>query len=185
MRALSLIAMTLVLATGEAQAEKPLTLTGTIREVAGGAAGRSAAEIKTDDGRALTLRGHTAADDDEIKRLGGMKVRVFATEGDPGLPQGYLRVERYEIVDVGGSVPRIGMLAEIEIEGQKRLIFVADDGTADLLPEGWLKKMAKHVGAKMWMIGTRGRTGFQPAKHGILRPGPKAEREEGPAKTEE
>lgn len=173
----ALIALSIVYATifvAEARAaEKKLVITGSVRDVAGGIAGKPAAEFKTDDGHTLILRGYSAEDDGELLRLGGFKVRIFAIEGDPGLPAtgGYVRVERYEIVDAGGgTVPRIGVLAAIDLEGGRRLIFVGDDGTAELLPAGWLKKMSKLVGSKMWIVGTKKGSNFLVSRHGILRP---------------
>jgi hypothetical protein len=170
---MSAVVIVLALAA-TAPAESPpvgaTVVTGAVREVV--AAGRTRAELKSDDGRTLVLRGFTPADDDELRRLSGAKIRARVQEKDPGLPAtgGYVRVEHYEILEVGGGeTPRIGLLAEITIGNERRLIFVDEQGTADLLPSGWTKKMSRHVGAKMWITGQRRGTTFQPLKHAILR----------------
>lgn len=178
------VLLTLLVALAPASsalAAKPTTVSGTVREVAGGPAGQSAVELKTDDGRTLSLRGRTPPEEDELRRLSGVKVRIegMVDENVAGIVQ----VERYEILDIGGGViPRLGMLAAIDLEGQRRLIFVDEQGNADLLPTGWTAKMAKNVGAKMWMVGARKGKSFQPTRHAILRPSPKAPAAQEPEK---
>lgn len=168
-----LITLALSLAASPAFAAESRIVTGKVRDVAAGIAGKPAAELKTDDGKTLILRGYGAEEDGELLRLGGMKIRAHVIEGDSGLPAtgGYVRVAHYEIVDVSGAgAPKIGVLARLEVDGKERLIFVAEDGTAELLPQGWNRKMAQHVGSKMWMIGSKKGGTFSPSRHGILRP---------------
>ena len=172
----------------EAGAAESRIVTGTVRDVAAGIAGKPAAELKTDDGKTLILRGYDSDEDGELLRLGGMRVRAHVIDGDAGLPAsgGYVRVVHYEILDVSGAgAPRIGVLAQLELDGKPRLIFVAEDGTAEILPAGWTKKMTKHVGSKMWMIGSKKGGSFSPSRHGILRPRTKAHGSEPRRATEE
>src|SRR5205085_664681 len=111
----------------------------------------------------------------ELRRLAGIRIKVHGVKGDPMLPEGnHIRVDRYDIVDVGGGVtPRIGTLATISLDGTARLIFVDEEGNAEMLPRGWATKMMKNAGAKVWVVGARGKTELKPDRFGILRPGPK------------
>lgn len=153
-------------------------LVGKIREVGGGLRGGPQALLVLDDKSDRVLHGASDLDDEELRRLAGARVRVFGVENDPMMPRGnHVRVDRYEILDVGGgAVPRLGRLAELELEGKQRLVFVADDGRAELLPASWYKKMSKHVGARLWVVGDRapGKAELTPVRFAIIRPGPKS-----------
>lgn len=144
---------------------------GKVHEAQSGEGGKSQAALTLDDGTELVLHGHDDADDAELMRLAGVRVKIFAIKGDPLLPRGnHVRVDRYEIVDVGnGVVPRVGRIASLELNGTTRLLFVDDQGHADLLPAGFAKKMQPSVGARAWMIGTKEKGDFVPTRFSILR----------------
>lgn len=148
---------------------KPIELVGEVKEVSGGA-GTSRALLLIEGGE-YQLHGLANPSRNELVRLSGAKVRVYGITGDPRIPRGkHVLVERYEIVDVGGGVaPRVGRIAKLEMNGATRLLFVDESGVADLLPAGWGKKMMQHVGAKVWMVGSRNGKGFQPQRFAILK----------------
>ncbi len=148
---------------------QPIELTGEVKEVSGGA-GTSRALLITEDGSEYQLHGAADPSERELVRLSGAKVHVFGMINDPRIPLGkHVMVGRYEITDVGGVVPRIGHLAKLEIDRSTRLLFVDEAGNAELLPEGWAKKMMSHVGAKIWMVGSRAGKHFQPQRFAILK----------------
>lgn len=79
-------------------------------------------------------------------------------------------VQDYKILDVGaGVVPELGMIAAVNIEGKSRLLFVSENGQASLLPNGWARKMKRHVGAKIWMVGKQKDGQLKPTRFAILR----------------
>lgn len=148
---------------------EPIELVGEVKEIGAGPDG-SRALLVSESGD-YQLHGSAEPADAELVRLAGAKIRVYGITGDPRLPSGkHVRVERYEIVDVGGGVvPQIGHIAKIELGGRTRLLFVSEGGIADLLPEGWGKKMMQHVGAKIWMVGSRQGKEFSPQRFAILK----------------
>lgn len=148
---------------------KPIELLGSVKEVSGGP-GKSRALLVLEGGGSYQLHGTSSPSEAELKRLSGVEVRIYGVTGDARIPRGkHVLVDRYEIVDVGkGVVPRVGRIAEIELDGATRLIFVDETGHADLLPKGWSKKMARHVGAKVWMVGRRSNGRFTPRRFSIL-----------------
>ncbi len=150
---------------------KTVELRGEVREVSGGKLGKSRAVLVVEDGEEYTMHGMDSATGEELTRLAGTKIEAFGLMNDPRLPRGnHVLVQRYAIVDVGkGVVPRTGVIAQMEIGGAMRLLFVDDDGRADLLPEGWGKKMSRHVGARIWMVGSGEGASFKPLRFSILR----------------
>jgi hypothetical protein len=154
----------------------PVEIIGRVREVGGGSGPKPDAMMTLDDGSEIVLHGRDDAEDMELRRLAGVRVKVNGIKGDPLLPRGnHVRALRYEILDVGGGVvPRMGRIAEITLEGKARLIFVDDDGRAEMLPEGFRSKMAQHVGARVWIVGAAERSELVPTRFAILRPGPKS-----------
>jgi hypothetical protein len=152
-------------------------VTGKVREVGSGPGGKVEPILELDDKSEVTLHGREDADDIELRRLAGTRVKVSGMKGDPTLPRGnHVRVLKYEILDAGGGVvPKLGRIAEIAIDGKTRLLFVDDEGKAAFLPQGWIAKLQKHVGAKVWIVAgeTKG-SEMTPSKFAILRPGPKS-----------
>lgn len=149
-------------------------LMGKVREVGGGVGGRPKAVLIADDGKELTLYGQDDGADDELRRLSGVRIKVRGLMDHPRVPHGpHVLVETYEIVDVGGGVvPSLGQLASIELDNGPRLLFVEDGGRAHLLPQGWGKKMRRHVGARLWMVGSMRKGQFAPERFAILRAAP-------------
>ncbi|MEQ8280063.1 MAG: hypothetical protein RMA76_01855 [Deltaproteobacteria bacterium] len=150
---------------------KTVQMRGEVREVSGGKLGKSRAVLVADDGEEYTMHGIDSETGEELTRLAGVKIDAFGLLNDPRLPRGrHVLVQRYQIVDVGkGVVPRTGVIASVDMGGTKRLLFVDDDGRADLLPEGWGKKMNRHVGARIWMVGSGEGASFKPLRFSILR----------------
>ncbi|MBI4821162.1 MAG: hypothetical protein HY791_33185 [Deltaproteobacteria bacterium] len=156
--------------------QAPFTAEGVIKEVSGGPGG-TVAELRLDDGSKVALLPRGELGVEELRALATVRVRVRGERGDPAAPGGsYARVDEYEILDVGkGTVPRLGILAELEVAGEKRLAFVDQSGRADLLPKGWGQKLGGAVGAKLWMVGTGSGESFAPTRFQILRPRKKTE----------
>lgn len=167
---------TIALLTAVAQVDgapstRPIALDGKIREVAGGPAGRPQA-LLISKGRQYVLHALDPGFRTELRRLSGLKVRVHGVVGDPrAAAADHVLVDRYRILDIGkGVVPRVGRLAALRVGPQRRLVFVDDRGQADLLPAGWGKKLTRHAGAKVWMVGRRDKDGsFRPQRFAILR----------------
>ena len=160
------------IAVGQPPEVRPVTLEGKIREVAAGPAGRPQAMLIDAEG-ARPLFALDPAFSKELRRLAGLKVRVHGTVGDPrAAAKDHVLVDRYEILEVNkGVVPRVGHLAVLRVGTDARLVFVDGDGRADLLPQGWGRRMQRHAGAKIWMVGLRDKDGsFRPQRFAILRP---------------
>lgn len=150
---------------------KPVELVGQVRAAASGPGGRARVLLVTKDAAEHELHTAATADHAELERLAGVRVRIKGISGDPRIPRGrHVLVDGYEIVDVGeGVVPELGTVAELELNGKPRLLFVNDKGQAALLPKGWATKMRRHVGAKLWMVGKRKGAELRPTRFAILR----------------
>lgn len=177
------LAIFATLASGQPAAEpetgrRAVALEGKVREVGAGPGGRSRAILTSATGQ-HELVGVTRELGAELVRLSGAVVRVEGWTQDPRLaaPTDVL-VEAYEIVDVGKGVkPRIGILAALASQGEMRLLFVDQDGRAELLPKGWGRKMKGHLGAKIWIVGGSKDGELVPVRFSILRPGRSPETE--------
>jgi hypothetical protein len=158
---------------GDVAAPKPVELVGKVKEVGGGPAGRAQAVLSLDDGTEWVLYSADPEAQGELVRLSGVRAHIRGTLGDPRLPgNNAVMVQRYQIVDIGkGVVPRIGHLASLQLDGKTRLLFVDEEGTAELLPDGYAEKLMKQVGAKLWMVGNKSGERFQPMRFAILRSG--------------
>lgn len=150
---------------------KAVALVGQVRASSGGPGGRARVLLVTKNAEEFELHATSPADHAELERLAGVKVEVSGVRGDPRLPRGrHVMVDRYEIKDVGsGVVPELGTIASLEVDGEPRLLFVNHRGQAALLPEGWARKMRRHVGAKIWMVGKRDGSKLKPTRFAILR----------------
>jgi len=155
-----------------------VTVEGKVREVSN--RGTTQAMLETDDKKGLSLTSAIPGLSNELRRLSGVRIRVQGTRSSKTAPDGEpVSVTGYEILDVGkGVVPRVGTIAAIELDGKRRLIFVDSSGAAEMLPTGWVKRMAGHVGAKVWMVGRTADKVFRPSRFSILRPGQKAKNPE-------
>ncbi len=152
-------------------APSSVTLTGKVREQRSGPGGRIEPTLVTSGRRQYILHGRDDASRKELLRLSGTKIRVdgSAILGTTS-PKRHIHVDRYQIIDVGGGKqPRVGILASLTLKGKARMVFVDERGQADLLPRKWGTRMARHVGAKMWMLGTKTARGFRPGRYAILR----------------
>ncbi|MBI2373672.1 MAG: hypothetical protein HYV07_06700 [Deltaproteobacteria bacterium] len=156
-------------------AQSPFVAEGVIKEVSGGP-GTTMVELRMDAGERVLLLPRGELDPNELRSLSTVRVRVRGERGDPAGPGGtYARIDTYEILDVGkGAVPRVGILGQLELQGEKRLVFVDDAGQADVLPKGWGQKLGGSVGAKLWMVGTGSGENFAPTRFQVLRPKKKA-----------
>lgn len=165
----------LALTTGAPEATEgvEVSLEGKIREVS--SKGRTVAMLETTDGRGLSLTSPVEGLGEELRRLSGVLVRLKGRRSSAKAPDGEpVSALSYEILDVGGGVvPKIGTIAAMDIAGQRRLIFVDESGSAELLPAAWVKRMGGHVGAKVWMVGRVEQGELRPSRFSILRPGPK------------
>lgn len=159
----------------------PVEVIGKVREVQSGTGAKADAVLELEDKSEVVLHGRDEQENAELKRLAGVRIKAIGVKGDPLLPRGnHVRVARFEILDVGGNggAPRIGRVASISIDGKPRLLFVDDEGRADFLPQGWAAKMTKHVGSRIWLVGSQTKTELNPSRFGILRPGPKADKDD-------
>jgi hypothetical protein len=153
---------------------EPVSLVGQVRAAAGGGAGRARVLLVTKNAEEFEIHASDRGDAAELERLAGVKVKVRGIKNDPRLPRGrHVMVEGYEIVDVGkGVVPELGTIASLETSQGAKLLFVNEMGQAALLPDGWAKKMSRHVGAKIWMVGQRKGDRLRPKRFAILRAAP-------------
>jgi hypothetical protein len=113
----------------------------------------------------VTLRGDSESVDivgplrDELARLTGAVVTVdgHRTNGSRSF-----EAVSYDVVSVNGERPVLGTLVErdgaVWLEGDEaiRLVNVSDN-------------LRRHLGAKMWIVGTRTAEGLQPESYGVIR----------------
>lgn len=136
-----------------------------------GKLGKSRAVLVADDGDEYTMHGIDSETGEELTRLSGVKIEAFGLLNDPRFPRGYhVLVQRNRIADVyKGVFPRTGVIASVEMGETKRLLFVDDQSRADLLPQEWGKKMNRHLGARIWMVGSGKGASTKPLRFSILR----------------
>ncbi len=148
-----------------------VTLQGRVRAASAGHRGAARVLLVTKNAEEFELHTPNRAEHKELERLAGVTVRIRGYKGDSRLPRGrHIMVNRYEILDVGaGKVPELGIIAALDIDGKSRLLFVSEAGQATLLPNGWARKMKRHVGAKIWMVGKRKNGQLKPTRFAILR----------------
>lgn len=123
----------------------PLVKTGMLR-VARGVGGRLV-QLTDEQGKRWLLLGRWTK---EFKRLNNHPVRVWATRGKKKMMMRSLLVSRYELLAVANRKPLVGHLRrgtsklvlkqanrEVEISGQKP----------------FLKRLRRHLGCKIWLVG--------------------------------
>lgn len=171
-RHLPVLALGVLIVTGpDRAAAGPLeAVEGVVAEVSGGPGGTARAVLQRPGlPAAPTLRAATSTLAEELLRLSGLRVRLHAETGP-----GELRVHAYEILEVpGGGAPRLGRLVRIEGERRSPIVFAGDDGRAHPLPSGWQRKLARHVGARIWVLDDARGSSWQIRRFGILRPAPR------------
>jgi hypothetical protein len=170
-RAAPLIACLLIpaLASAESVVPETLVLQGVVREVSGGPGGKARALLRTEAGQKYELRARPPLVAQELLRLSKITIKALVTPLDRS--GRLVMVESYEIVALpGGQRPRIGHFATKESKGRKRLMFVDGEGNAVYLPQGWTRKLTRHAGSKVWVLGTPEDGVLRPKRFGILRP---------------
>lgn len=157
-------------APGPATASPLETIDGVVAEVSGGPGGAARAVLQRSGlPAAPTLTAATSTLAEELLRLSGLRVRLHAEAGPAEL-----RVHAYEILEVpGGGAPRLGRLVRLEGEARSPIVFAGDDGRAHPLPSGWQRKLARHLGARVWVLDEARGSSWQIRRFGILRPAPR------------
>ena len=140
-----------------------------VREVSGGPAGKARAILRTPAGEKFELRARPPLTTNELLRLAKITIEAQVTKLDR---EGRVAtVESYEIVALpDGQRPVVGRLVLAATKAGPRLTFVDADGKALYLPRGWSRKLSRHDGAKVWMLGTLNYGVLRPKRFGILRP---------------
>lgn len=143
---------------------------GIVHEEKLGAAGTSAPVLRIEN-QFWILEGSTEDLRIELPRTTGLKVRIFGKPFD----NTHFSVDRYEILEIAnGKMPMLGTLAE----NKEVLYFVEDNGQAHRLPKGFIEKLKRFVGGRLWMTGKEDTEGvFKPLRFSILRP-PRAQNSE-------
>lgn len=160
-----MIALALLL-TVAAPADLRVEVQGQVREAK---VGPTTQAVLLADDKQYRLRTYDPGVREELLRLSGAVIKVVALKQEASLPPGNeLLVQRYEIVQVAdGEVPQLGTLARMADTGV--LLFVDDQGVARRLPESWNRKMARLVGARMWVVGEAQDGLLQPTRFKVLR----------------
>lgn len=114
-----------------------------------------------DSGRSIGLAGSL---EPELARLSGARVMV---EGTPatGFPGEALEVQRYEVLEVNGEKPWVGVLVR---SGDAWLL---RQDTGDLRLTGVPAGLAAQPGAKVWITGSLDADALRVQSFGIIRSG--------------
>lgn len=145
-------------AAGEPEAPAPDTLEGRIL-VTGGAP-EPLTTLATEDW-SVVLRGDLVP---ELRRLDGAIVRASGSLEGEG-PGDALHVLDYEILEIDGQTPRVGVL----VMGEQGVALETDVG--ERLPlVGAPAALGDRVGARVWIVGTIREGSLLLQSYGILRP---------------
>jgi hypothetical protein len=132
--------------------------------------------LETSDGDAVTLRPHTAAIEQELRNLDGLRVAV---EGEVLPPWdatlARLDVDRYEMLKPpGGGNPIIGMVGMED----GACVLTTSDGKRYWIVGELAPALCQHDGARVWMVGKKakrangnrppGTTPFTPTGYGVI-----------------
>ena len=114
-----------------------------------------------DEEAALRL---TGGPEEELRRLTGARVKV---EGEPvqAYPDRGLEVERYEILEIDGERPHIGI---VEV-GEEDEIWLREEEERSRL-RGAPASLAERDGATIWVVGERRDGEVHLSSYGIIRP---------------
>ena len=129
----------------------PVTSTGT--------EGMRMVNLRTEDGTSVGLVGDLAA---ELARLSGAVLTVRGNDAPAPADRG-LDVTEYEVVDVNGETPSVGVL-----ERRDGAYWLRGDPDVQLM--GVPDALAQEVGAKVWVTGSSGTDGVTVQSYGIIRP---------------
>lgn len=124
----------------------------------------SIAVLRTDDGRSLGLAGPL---EDELRRLSGIRIRVEGRAAGTAVGPG-LEVEAYELLDVEGRTPHLGILDR----GEDGAWVLQRDEEEPLSVVG-LPDDRVREGMKIWVVGRTGDDGrFRVESYGVVAPAP-------------
>lgn len=113
------------------------------------------------EGGSVVLRGDLS---DELRRLAGATVRVTGTPTEQG-PDRALRVVNYEILEIDGARPSVGVLMREE-DGMH-----LHDESGRMFPlAGAPASMQRRVGAKVWIVGPLEDGALRVRSYGVIRP---------------
>jgi hypothetical protein len=169
MRALTLLAtlLLLVAAAPPRKEEKPrpaeVKKEGKLLVVRGLSGGEP--QLTADDGGRYLVTGVWR---EELLRLEGHKVRLWATPGPKKLMMPTLDASRYEILDSGGGRrPLVGTLRSRSAGGLA--LERPKEATLDVeAPSALRAELAKRVGCKVWLVGDLEGTTIKAFKYGWL-----------------
>lgn len=114
------------------------------RVVNGGTERSPVTSLVADDGSATRLGGALL---DELRALSGAQLLVRGVMGSSSSERS-IDVREYEVLSIGGQRPHVGIV--IERGGE---IWLASSDTLRLVPP--LDALRQHVGAKVWVVGSR------------------------------
>lgn len=143
---------------GEPEAPAPDTLEG--RVMVTGGAPEPLTTLVTED-RSVVLRGDLLS---ELSRLDGATVRVAGSLEGEG-PGDALHVRDYELLEIDGQTPRVGVL----IMGERGVALETDSG--ERLPlVGAPAALGDRLGARVWVVGPLQDGSLLLQSYGVLRP---------------
>lgn len=117
--------------------------------------------LQSDGEPAVALVG---AMEPELRRLQGATLRVGGTpERGSVAPGGALDVSSYEVLEIDGMAPRVGILVR---EGARYRLQGGDTTMLVGVPDA----LARSEGAKVWIIGRAGEDGLTVQSYGVIRP---------------
>lgn len=139
----------------------PDTVTGMIRQVGNVPFTRVIIQAGDEEGREAGSATLTGEYEEELARLAGARVRVVGERVEGGGPGPRMRVSSYEILDVDGDRPYVGILRE---EDGGHYLETTAGGR---VPLGALSlRLRSMVGGRVWVVLSEGGT---VQRYGILR----------------
>jgi hypothetical protein len=142
-----------------APADTPLSYAGQV--VVTGTAGAELTTLAIEGGRSVGVVGPLAP---EVRSLAGARVRVTGVPGE-GFPGEAVEVSAYEVLEVNGERPYVGVLAgsagalTLEQTSGERVALGAAPGG-----------LAQNVGALLWLTGRLESGRLQVQSFGVIRP---------------